>query len=41
MAKPFESVDKLAKEVMDTALEKNNGIAKDDMSVVAMRIMSK
>lgn len=41
MVKPFESMEELAREVMDTALEKNNGIARDDMSVAAMRIMSK
>ncbi|MBQ3124876.1 MAG: SpoIIE family protein phosphatase [Clostridia bacterium] len=41
MVKPFESMDELAKEVMDTAIEKNNGIAKDDMSIVALRILSK
>ena len=41
MAKPVESMDELAKEVMDTALEKNNGTAKDDMIIVALRIMSK
>lgn len=41
IAKPHETMEDLAKEVMDTALEKNNGIAKDDMSVLALRIMSK
>ena len=41
MVKPFESMDDLAKEVMDTAIEKNRGTAKDDMSIVALRIMSK
>lgn len=41
MVKPFENMDDLAKEVMDTAIEKNNGMAKDDMSIVALRILSK
>ena len=41
MVKPFENMDDLAKEVMDTAIEKNRGTAKDDMSIVALRIMSK
>ncbi len=41
MARPFDSMENMAKEVMDTALLKNNGVAKDDMSVVALRIMSK
>lgn len=37
--KPFESMDELAKEVMDTALAKNKNVAKDDMSVIALRVM--
>ncbi len=37
--KPFESMDELSKEVMDTALEKNRNIAKDDMSIVALKFM--
>lgn len=37
--KPFENTDELSKEVMDTALAKNRGIAKDDMSIVALRFM--
>lgn len=41
MAKPDCDMQMLAKNVMDTALEKNNGTAKDDMSVVAIRIMAK
>lgn len=41
MAKPFEDTDSLAKSVMDTALMKNNGAARDDMSVVALEILSK
>lgn len=40
IVKPKDSMDELAKEVMDKALEKNNGAAKDDMSVAALRIMS-
>ena len=41
MVKPFDDVAGLAKAVMDKAVEKNNGLAKDDMSVVAIRIMAK
>ena len=41
MAKPFDDVKVLAKEVMDKAVEKNNGVAKDDMSVVAIRLLAK
>ncbi|MGN1116387.1 MAG: SpoIIE family protein phosphatase, partial [Candidatus Ornithomonoglobus sp.] len=37
--KPFETMEELAKEVMDTALSKNKDVAKDDMSVIALRIM--
>ncbi len=37
--KPFESMDELAREVMNTALSKNKNIAKDDMSVIALRVM--
>lgn len=37
--KPFESMEELAAAVMDTALEKNKSAAKDDMSVIALRIM--
>lgn len=39
--KPFETTEELAKAVMDTAIEKNNGIARDDMSVVAMKFFEK
>ncbi len=38
--KPFEKTENLAKEVMDTALSKNRGTAKDDMSVIALRLLS-
>lgn len=41
MIKPFETTDELAKAIMDTAMEKNNGAARDDMSVVAMRFFEK
>ena len=41
MVKPFENMEDLSKEIMDTAVEKNNGTARDDMSVVALRLMSK
>lgn len=41
IVKPFETVQDLAKEVMDTAIEKNNGKARDDMSVAVLRFMSK
>ena len=41
IAKPQESMEKLAKEVIDTAIKKNNGFARDDMSVVALRFLSK
>ncbi len=37
--KPYGEMSELAKEVMDTALEKSRGIAKDDMSVAAVRLM--
>lgn len=37
--KPFETTQALAKEIMDTALEKNRGIAKDDMSLIAIKFM--
>ena len=39
MIKPYAEMSELAKEVMDTALEKSRGIARDDMSVIAMRVM--
>lgn len=39
--KPWERMDDLAREVMDTALAKNNDCARDDMTVVALKIMSK
>lgn len=38
--KPFEKTEELAREVMDTALSKNRGIPKDDMSVIALRLLS-
>ena len=41
MAIPHDTMDDLAKDVMDTAIMKNNGIAKDDMSVIAMKILAK
>lgn len=41
LIKPWERMDDLAREVMDTALAKNNDHARDDMSVVALRLMSK
>lgn len=41
LQKPWERMDDLAREVMDTALVKNNDHARDDMSVVALRLMSK
>lgn len=37
--KPHEDMAALAEEVMDTALEKSRGAAKDDMTVAAMRLM--
>ena len=40
MIKPHEDMSQLAKEVMDTALRKSRSIAKDDMSVIALRLMS-
>lgn len=39
VVRPFDTMQQLAKEIMDTALEKEHGIAKDDMSVIAIRIM--
>ncbi len=41
LTKPWERMDDLAHEVMETALTKNNDRARDDMSVVALRLMSK
>lgn len=41
LVKPWERMDDLAREVMETALSKNNDHARDDMSVVALRLMSK
>lgn len=41
VAKPTENMQSLAKEVMDTAMEKNNHIARDDMSVVAIKLFAK
>ena len=38
--KPHEDMSQLAKEVMDTALRKSRSIAKDDMSVIALRLMA-
>lgn len=38
--KPHDNMSQLAKEVMDTALKKSRSIAKDDMSVIALRLMS-
>lgn len=38
--KPHDDMEQLAKEIMDTALEKSRGIARDDMSVLAMRMLS-
>lgn len=38
--KPHESMEQLAREVMDTALKKSRGVPKDDMSVIALRLMS-
>lgn len=39
IVKPFSGMDELAHEVMDTALKKERGVAKDDMSVIAMRLI--
>lgn len=41
VAKPTTDMQVLAKEVMDTAMEKNNHIARDDMSVVAIKLLGK
>ncbi len=41
MMKPQEDVETLSKEIMDTALRKDGGFARDDMSVVTIRIMAK
>ena len=38
--KPFDNMETLAKEVMDAAVKKSRGIAKDDMSIVALRLQS-
>lgn len=38
--KPYDTMEQLAGDIMDTALEKNRGVARDDMSVMAMRILS-
>lgn len=38
--KPFNSMEQMAEEIMNTALKKSKGIAKDDMTVIAIRIMS-
>ena len=38
--KPHDSMEQLAREVMDTALKKSRGVPKDDMSVIALRLMS-
>ena len=40
MVKPHEDMDSLAKEIIDTAIEKNGNFARDDMSVVAIRLKS-
>ena len=40
MIKPHEDMDSLAKEIIDTAIEKNGNFARDDMSVVAIRLKS-
>ena len=37
--KPHDNMEQLAKEIMDTALDKSRGIARDDMSVLAMRML--
>lgn len=36
---PHDSMEQLAKEIMDTALSKNKNIARDDMSIIALRFM--
>lgn len=38
--KPHDDMSQLAKEVMDTALRKSRSVAKDDMSVIALRLMA-
>lgn len=38
--KPHDNMEQLAREVMDTALQKSRGVPKDDMSVIALRLMS-
>ncbi len=38
MVKPHEDMETLAKEIMDTAVEKNGNQARDDMSVVAIKL---
>lgn len=38
--KPFENMDELSREVMDAALKKSRGRAKDDMSIIALRLQS-
>lgn len=40
MIRPYDDMEALAKAVMDAALEKNRGVAKDDMSVMAVRMLS-
>lgn len=37
--RPYDNMEALAKAVIDTALEKSRGIAKDDMSVMAIRVL--
>ena len=34
-----DNMEQLAKEIMDTALSKNKNIARDDMSIIALRFM--
>lgn len=38
--KPHDSMEQLAREVMDTALRKSRGVPKDDMSIIALRLLS-
>lgn len=38
--KPFNTMEQMADEIMDTALKKSRGVAKDDMTVIALRILS-
>lgn len=36
---PYENMEDMAEAIMDTAIEKEHGEAKDDMSIIALRIM--